>query len=303
VSRPTPNALLAAAGPPAVRRVAPATLLAWLAAAGPPAVRRLAPATLLAWLAVAGPAIAQDFTSAQLAGPGASACALIERGLPGAAPGVSLEACFARWLALPDLETRAVACAAGWRLARVAAGVSQTGEPDLGWSAVGLACGVARPDGGAGLRAVARRDLAIEPGSAAAARLAARAGVEVGWGAWLEAARGLRLWAAVPQSWSTGVAPPLDRPLEIGVSFERDGLTLWLMRSAPSGGAEADHGAGVALGSGGLLAWASVRDRPLRGGVGLVASVRRLFVAAAVESHPELGETVQLAFGLAGAVR
>ncbi len=94
--------------------------------------------------------------------------------------------------------------------------------------------------------------------------------------------------------------PPLDRPLEIGGEFERDGLRLWLTRSAPSGGAQADHGAGVALRSGPLLAWASARDRPLRGGVGLVASVRRFFVAAAVESHPELGETVQLGFGLSG---
>ena len=33
------------------------------------------------------------------------------------------------------------ACGAGWRLVRVAAGFSQTGEPDLGWSAAGLACG------------------------------------------------------------------------------------------------------------------------------------------------------------------
>jgi len=272
----------------------------------PARITRLAMVALLALIAgltLVARSVAQDFTSATPPGPASSAGAFIESGLPAIGVGSAFDASYTRWFGLPELETRAVSGAAGGRLVRVAAGFSQTGEPDLGWSAVGLACGVARPDGGAGLRAVARRDLAIEPGSAAAARLAARAGVEVGWGAWLEAARGLRLWAAVPQSWSTGVAPPLDRPLEIGVSFERDGLTLWLMRSAPSGGAEADHGAGVALGSGGLLAWASVRDRPLRGGVGLVASVRRLFVAAAVESHPELGETVQLAFGLAGAVR
>ena len=298
MSRPTPNALLAAAGPPAVRRLAPATLLAWLAAAGPPAVRRLAPATLLAWLAVAGPAIAQDFTSAQLAGPGASACALIERGLPGAAPGVSLEACFARWLALPDLETRAVACAAGWRLARVAAGVSQTGEPDLGWSAAGLACGVAGAEGGAAVRALARRDRTIVPGSAAAERLEARAGVEVGGGAWLEAAPGLRLWASAPQLWMAGTAPPLERPLEIGVVLERDGLAAWLSRAAPTGDTPPDHAAGLALRSGPLLAWGTVRDRPLRGGLGVAARARGLTVAAEVEGHPDLGETVRLSFAL-----
>lgn len=263
------------------------------------------PATvaLVAELALVACAAAQDFTSATLPGPAASAGAFIESGLPQGGAGAALDASCTSWFGLPELETRAVACAGGWRLARVAAGFSQTGAPDIGWSAVGFACGVARPDGGAGLRAVARRDLAVEPGSAAAARLDARAGAEVGWGAWLEAARGLRLWAAVPQSWSTGVAPPLDRPLELGGAFERDGLTLWLTRSAPSGGAEADHGAGVALRSGPLVAWASARDRPLRGGVGLTASARRLFVAAAVESHPALGETVRIALGLAGAVR
>lgn len=273
-------------------------IVALLAAIAP--VAAIAP---IACLALATRAIAQDFTGAMPPGPASSAGAFIESGLPQIGAGAALDASYTSWFGLPELETRAVACAGGWRLARVAAGFSQTGEPELGWSAVGFACGVARPGGGAGLRAVARRDVAVEPGSAAAARFDARAGAEVGWGAWLEAARGLRLWAAVPQSWSTGVAPPLDRPLELGGAFERDGLTLWLARSAPSGGAEADHGAGVALRSGPLVAWASARDRPLRGGVGLTASARRLFVAAAVESHPELGETVRLALGLAGAVR
>jgi hypothetical protein len=269
----------------------------------PARIARMAGLVLLAVLALAAHVAAQDFTSATLPGPATSAGAFIESGLPPIGARPAFDASCTNWFGLPELETCAVACAAGWGLARVAAGFSQTGEPDLGWSAVGLAGGVARPAGGAGLRAVVRRDLAIEPGSAAAARFDARAGAEVGWGAWLEAARGLRLWAAVPQSWSTGVAPPLDRPLEIGGKFERDGLTLWLTRSAPSGGAEADHGAGLALRSGPLVAWASARDRPLRGGVGMMASVRRLFVAAGVESHPELGETVRLALGLAGALR
>jgi hypothetical protein len=267
---------------------------------------RSARAALLALTMLLAPAArigAQDFADAAPPGPAASACAFIESGLPQAGAGPALDASYTSWFGLPGLETRAVACGGGWRLARVAAGFSQTGEPDLGWSAIGLACGVARPAGGAGLRAVARRERAIEPGSPAAARLEARAGAEVGWGAWLRAARGLRLWAAVPQSWSAGVAPPLDRPLEIGGEFECDGLTLWLTRVAPSGGPEADHGAGAALRSGPVVVWASVRDRPLRGGVGLVAWVRRLFVAAAVESHPELGETVRLALGLAGAAR
>jgi hypothetical protein len=269
-------------------------------------VKRIARLAALALLALLGPvarAAAQDFTSAALPGPAASAGAFLESGLPPVGAGPAFDVSCTRWFGLPELETRAAACGAGWRLARVAVGLSQTGEPDLGWSAAGFACGVARPDGGAGLRAVARRDRAIEPGSAAAERLEDRAGAEAGWGAWLRAARGLRLWAAVPQSWSVGVTPPLDRPLEIGAVLERDGLMLWLTRAAPSGDAEADHGAGVALRSGSLVTWASVRDRPLRGGLGLAASAHRLFVAAAVESHPELGETARLSLGLGGDAR
>jgi hypothetical protein len=259
---------------------------------------------LVALCGLAGPAaraLAQDFAGAALPGPATCAGALLESGLPPEGAGVALDLSCTRWFGLPELETRAIAGGAGWRGVRLAAGCSQTGEPELGWSALGLALGVARPEGGAGLRAVARRDRAVEPGSEAAARLEARAGAEVGWGAWLRAAPGLTLWAAVPQSWTAGAAPPLERPLEIGARFARDDLTLWLTRSAPAAGTEADHGAGAALRAGQLLAWGAVRDRPLRGGCGLVASVGRLFVAAAVESHPELGETVRLSLGLAGA--
>jgi hypothetical protein len=257
----------------------------------------------LAVALLAAGAAAQDFAGAALPGPAASACAFLESGLPPARAAASLEGSLTRWFGLPELETRAVACAGGWRLVRLAAGCSQTGEPDVGWSAAGLACGVARPDGGASLRAVARRDRAVEPGSPAAVRLGERAGVELGWGAWLEAAPGLRLWAAVPQSWTAGVPPPLERPLEIGGEYECDGLTIWLVRAAPSAGAAGEHGAGAALRSGALLAWVSVRDRPVRGGFGLVASARRVLVAAAVESHPDLGETVRLSLGLRGARR
>ncbi len=261
--------------------------------------RALSAMALLPALLAAGSARAQDFAPAQSAGPASSACAFIERGLPDDVPGLSLEACFTRWFALPELETRTLALAAGWRSARVAAGLSQTGEPELGWSAAGFACGIAGPAHGAGLRAVARRDRLILPGSEAARRLEARAGVEVGGGAWLEAAAGLRLWASAPQLWQAGTAAPLERPLEIGARFERDGLAAWLARSSPAGTAPADHAAGLALRSGPLEVWGGVRDRPLRGGVGLAARARGLAVAAEVESHPDLGETVRLALGLA----
>jgi hypothetical protein len=189
-------------------------------------------------------------------------------------------------------------------MVRAAAGISQTGEPEIGWNAAGLAFGVSRPAGGAGLRCVGRRDRVIRAGSEAAARLEARAGLEVGGGAWLEITKGVRVWAAVPQMWARGTAPPLDRPLEIGAVYdagEREGLTLWLTRGAPSGDLAADHGVGVALRAGTLVLWGAARDRPLRGSFGLAARASHLAVAAEVESHPDLGETVRLSVGLGAA--
>jgi hypothetical protein len=253
--------------------------------------------------------LAQDFSSASPPGPADSPCAMIERGLPPALAVAGTEASFTRWLGLPGLETRAVACAAGLGIVRVAAGFSQTGEADYGWNSAALAFGMARREGGAAFRVVARRDRTIESGSEAAARLEARAGLETGGGAWLEATEGLKLWASVPQAWAGGVAPPLDRPLELGARGElgipggRDGLAFWLTRGSPSRNLPADHGAGVALRSGPITAWGTVRDRPLRGGFGLAARARWLSVAAEVESHPDLGETVRLSLGLIGASR
>ena len=262
------------------------------------AVGRIGAALLaVAVLGTAPRAPAQDFAEPGPPGPGT----FVEDGLPPATGGVSFAATSIRWFGLPELETRSVVCTAGWRGLRLAAGLSQTGEPAIGWNAVGLACGVAHADGGAGLRAVARQDRALEPGSAAAARLEAHAGAEVGWGAWLRAGPEWTIWAAVPQSWTVGVAPPLERPLEIGVRLERHGLACWLVRAAPAGGTASDHAAGLALCSGSLRAWAGARDRPLRGDVGLAVRARRLRLAAAVECHPDLGETVLLTLGIEGA--
>jgi hypothetical protein len=247
-----------------------------------------------------GPGWAQDFASALLPGPGASACAFIERGLPAGEAGAALEASFTRWFGLAALETRAAACAVGWRALRLAGGVSQTGDPGIGWSACGLACGAASAEGAAGLRVVARRDRAPVAATASEAPLGPGLGLEVGGGAWLEAARGLRIWASVPQAWVRGVAPPLDRPLEIGARYERGDAAFWLARGAPSGESQADHVAGAVLRSGPLEVWGAVRDHPLRGGVGLSGQARGLSIAAEVEGHPELGQTVRLSVGLAG---
>jgi hypothetical protein len=259
---------------------------------------RLVVAAALGLAAVAPPAPAQDFATAARPGPAATASGFLEDALPPVAAATLLDFSFTSWFGLPSLQTRAASLAFGRGPARVAAGISQTGEPGIGWSTAALALGVARREGGAALRVAARRDRMVEPGSEAALRLDARAGVEAGWGAWLEAARGVTLWAGAPQSWTRGTAPPLERPLALGVELDRDDLALWLTRTAPAIGASAGHSAGAGLRSGPLAAWAEVRDLPLRGGFGLAARARRLSVAAAVDSHPDLGETVRLSVGL-----
>jgi len=255
-------------------------------------------ALALLWSACAA---AQEFAAVAPAGPGTTPGGFLEDALPPAAVTAALEAALTDRYGLPELASGALCAGAGHGTLRVAAGLAQLGGRDVGWNAAALACGVVRDGGGAGLRAIARRDRAVEPGSEAAARLGSRAGVEAGWGAWLRAARGLTLWATVPQAWACGTAPPLDRPLETGAVYGSGGLAVWLVRAAPSHGAAPDHGAGVSLAAGPLAAWAAARDRPLRGGFGVAATTGRLRVAAGGESHPERGETVRRALGLGGA--
>jgi hypothetical protein len=242
---------------------------------------------------------AQDFAPVVPAPIERGAGALLEHGLAPATAATLADAGAARWFGLDGLVTRSLALAAGRGPVRIAGGLAQTGEPDLGWNAVGAALGVARAPGGFALRAVARRDRTVEPGGAAAAHLEERASIEAGWGVWLEAARGLRIWASVPQAWERGVAPPLERPMTLGAALARGELALWVARTAPAFAGGAGHEAGARLASGPLTAWAAARDGPLRAGCGLAARVGRLRVAGAVESHPVLGETVRLGVGLA----
>ena len=245
-------------------------------------------------------AAAQEFTPPGPGGPGPAPGGFLENALPPAGASPAFAAAFTSWFGLPELGTCALAAAAGIGTVRLAAGIAQTGERDIGWDAGAVAGGVALGAGGAGMRVVARRDRAVEPGSAGAASLEARAGLEAGWGAWLRAAPGLTLWAAVPQAWAAGTAPPLDRPLEIGARGDAGGLSFWLSRSAPPAGGAPGHAAAVSLASGPLQVWAAARDRPLRGGIGVAAAAGRLRAAAGIESHPDLGETVRLALGLGG---
>lgn len=237
---------------------------------------------------------AQDFVAPALAGPATSPLNLLEGGLPSAAPGASFSGAATRWFALPEFTTRSLGLGASWRGTRVALGLSQTGDPELGWTALGLALGGANQRCGGALRAVARRDRhpSPEPGP-----LGPGVGLEAGAGAWADAGAGLTLWASAPQIWLRGAAPPLARGLEIGVALRAGEGGLWLLRRAAPRAADeaAGHEAGVAFGVGPLSAWARARDEPLRGGIGVAARARVVEATAEVSSHPVLGETVSLA--------
>jgi len=250
-------------------------------------------------LACAASAGAQDFVAPEPSWPPVSAAALLERGLPAATTGMHAEGFVTRWYGLAALQTRATALATSLGAARLALGVSQTGEPDLGWTALGLAGGAAGKGWGAALRGVVRRDRTtafdLSP-------WAQGLGGEVGAGAWVAAGGGLELAASAPALWSRGTAPPLARSLDLGAALVSEDARLWVARQTVPGrprGARGEHRAGLALDAGPLALWIEARDEPLRGGLGLAARVRLLTVAAMIESHPTLGETVRTGVALA----
>ena len=201
------------------------------------------------------------------------------------------------WLGAPDLVTRALAAAVSVRAARAGVGLSQTGDPEIGWTAVSLAVGGAGAAGGAALRLQGRRDRHPQP---AGSPLGPGIGAEAGAAAWVMASRALTVWSAAPQMWRRGASPPLARGLEIGARLAGEGCALWLCHRAPPHAADADpeHEAGLLLGMGTCAAWVRARDRPLRGGIGISLARRPLVVAAEIESHPVLGETTRVSLGL-----
>jgi hypothetical protein len=258
----------------------------------------LAVLTLLAVLAA--PAAAQDFTAPAPAWPPLPACALLESGLPAATAAPVLEGAVTRWHGLAALTTRAASAACGWRAVRAGLGLSQTGEPDVGWTALALAVGAAGRGGGGSLRALARRDRTSPFGFDGRG---AALGVEIGGGAWIEAAAGVHVWASAAQMWTRGAAPPLARPIEIGGAMDLGGVVLWLSRAAVAGhprGGRGEHAAGLATDTWPLGVWLVARDQPPRGGLGVAVRARGLRVAAEIESHPVLGETARMSLGLGG---
>ena len=120
----------------------------------PPKARGVA----LLVLVLASPASAQDFDLPAPAWPMDAVAGWLERALPPAAAAPVVAAGVTRWHGIDGLATRAVAAGAGWRAARAGLGLSQTGEPDVGWTALAGVMGAVVPRGGASVRAVSRRD-------------------------------------------------------------------------------------------------------------------------------------------------
>ena len=255
------------------------------------AFARIAPllAPLLALLAAPVPSHAQDFDGPAPAGPSPLPAPLLERALPGGAPALRLEALAVEWGGLGDFTTRALVIGAGCRAARIAAGLSSTGDPELGWNAAALGAGCATGSFGAGLRVIGRRDRSGDSAPRAA-------GLEVGGGFWAALPRGAVLWASLPALATAGESPPLDRGLESGARGRAGELSLWLGWSAPVRAADTgERLAGVALERGQAAVWFEARDRPLRASFGIRGERGPIGVGFAVSEHPVLGETVRLA--------
>ena len=243
------------------------------------------------------PSTAQDFGGPAPAGPPPGPAGFIERGLPPVTRALTLEVAHVSLSGVPDLTTRAASLGGAFRGVAAGVGLSQTGDAAFGWSAGALVVGAAGPSAAAAFRALIRRD------RSAAARLESPdrgLGGEVGAGAWLLAARMARVWASAPQLWLHGAAPPLPRGLEIGVRIEGSAAAAWLARESPPPGwrTAGDHVGGVGLEVGPARIWLEARDRPLRGTLGASAAVAILRVAAAIESHPVLGETARLSLAI-----
>ena len=269
-------------------------LLAMIARPG--GARALSTLVALAIAAIPSPARPQDFACPAPAGPAGTPLAALETGLIAGARGFAIEGATLTRSGLPELTTRAAGVAVAAHGACGAAGLSQTGDPELGWTAMGLAVGGASRARGATVRAVARRDRHPRP---ADGPLGLGLGAEAGAAAWARAGGGLTLWAAAPQLWTRGAAPPLARSLELGGRWSGGDLGAWLVHRAPPRGAlAAEHEAGLTLALGPCRAWARARDGPARGAVGIEMCAGGIGLAAEVESHPVLGETAMLALTL-----
>lgn len=241
---------------------------------------------------------AQDFASAAPRWPRGGAGPLLEDGLPPPDVTLDVDATVTRWFGLPSLETRSVAALARMRAVVVGAGLAQTGGPEVGWTAIGIAAGAVSARGGFALRGVAHRDRVTSFAFDGDARTA---GGEVGAGAWVATGAAFRVFASAPQLWREGAAPPLGRALEAGFAWQSENVGAWLARSAvavSSGMGHGEHEAGIALIGGPLAFWCAARDRPLRASLGVSVGVGGVRSSASLDSHPVLAETTRLTVSL-----
>ncbi len=253
------------------------------------------------------PLAAQDFAPAAGAGPAPGACAMLERALPSEAPALGATALQAELLQaefalVPGLRTRALAAQGAWRSLRLAAGVSQTGEPEWGWTCAALAAGTATRASGAALRVAVTGDRANAAAVSALGSVAS-ASLVMGGGAWIAPCAGVRLWAQAPQCATRGAPPPQVRPLELGASLAGALARAWLAIEAPGRGGDGERTLGVALARGTCELWGEGRDGPWRAALGVTARVRALTCAVRVEAHPWLGTRTTLELGLRGPER
>jgi hypothetical protein len=231
-------------------------------------------------LALAGGAHAQDFSGARPTLAPGDVAAMLDDALPAARAAFGAEAASTRWWNLAELDTRALSAGCGVRAARVAAGVSQTGTPELGWQSAAFALGAADAGSGAAVRALVRRELAD-----------GAIGAEAGAGAWLRLAPGITLAASAPQLWGRGESPPLARPASAGLSMSSGIAGAWLVLEGPRAGAAGERVFGAGLDAGPARVWAEARGAPWRATLGASAGAGMVDVGVRVDAHPALGET------------
>ena len=249
--------------------------------------------TALLLLCVATCAHGQHFAAALPAGEERGALGLLEDAQAPVSGALECAAVQTRWWGLDELQTRAVVLACGVRSLRLAAGVSQTGAPEIGFTTIGLAAGVASSSAGAGLRAASWIDRARLDWSPARAA-SHEAACEAGAGAWLVPVAGVRVWASAPQLVVRGGAPPLERTMEWGVRLG-DAQAVWATLRAPRSTDDGERALGGELAFAPLSLWVELRDAPLRSASGLQLAGRGLRFSFRLDSHPVLGESVRSA--------
>jgi hypothetical protein len=252
--------------------------------------------SLIASMAFNLPARAQDFSAPAPAGHTPGAGVALERSLPPSRAESGIEFLSVRWSAMTEFATHAVAADAWWQSVVFAAGVSSSGDAEVGWNAAAMLVGLDAPAAGIALRALVREER--DPASVRAL------GLEIGGGFRSAITPNLTMWASAPSALRSGEPPPLDRGIEVGMRWCGRGFAAWGAWSAPARDVNAgERSIGIASGPGRFETWMEARENPLRGSLGMRASRGALEVAAEVGEHPVLGENVRVSLRVRGVRR